>query len=76
MLGAALTGGDESFFVLDASAGYRLPNRLGIASVEASNLLDEEFRYQDDSFREFQDRPSIGPYLPDLQVIGRITLNF
>ena len=71
-----LTGGDDSFFVVDASAGYRLPNRLGIASVQVSNLLDEDFQFQDDSYREFQDRPSIGPYIPDLQVVGRISLNF
>ena len=45
--------------------GYRFPKRLGIASLGVSNLLDEHFQYQDDSFREFGDRPSIGPYLPD-----------
>lgn len=68
--------GSDSFFLLDAAIGWRFPNRRGIASLEATNLLDEEFEYQDDSFREFRDEPSIGPYLPDRQIMGRITLNF
>jgi hypothetical protein len=68
--------GRDDFFLLDAAVGYRLPNRLGIVSLQVSNLLDEEFSYQDDSFREFQDRPSIGPYIPDRQILGRITLNW
>jgi hypothetical protein len=40
------------------------------------NLLDENFRYQDDGFREFGDDPSTGPYFPDLSVLGRLTINF
>jgi hypothetical protein len=40
------------------------------------NLNDEEFDYQDDSFREFQDQPSTGPYIPSRTVMARITLNF
>lgn len=68
--------GSDSFFLLDAAIGYRLPNRRGIASLEVNNILDEEFRYQDDSFREFRDEPSIGPYFPDRQIMGRITLSF
>jgi tetratricopeptide (TPR) repeat protein/opacity protein-like surface antigen len=75
----AFAGGDDgsdSFFMLDAAIGWRLPNRIGIASLEVTNLLDEEFDYQDDSFREFRDEPTIGPYIPDRQIMGRITLNF
>jgi hypothetical protein len=68
--------GDDQFFVVDASAGYRLPKRLGVASVEVNNLFDTGFHYQDDSFREFSDSPSIGPYIPNLQIVGRITLNW
>ena len=45
-------------------------------SLEVNNLLDEEFEYQDDSFREFKDEPSTGPYTPDLQIVGRVTLNW
>jgi predicted Zn-dependent protease len=71
-----LAEGTEDFVVLDVAAGYRFPNRRGLFSIEVSNLLDEEFRFQDDSFREFQDAPSIGPYIPSRQVLGRITLNW
>jgi tetratricopeptide (TPR) repeat protein len=68
--------GSDTFFLLDAAIGWRFPKRLGIASLGVTNLLDEDFDYQDDSFREFRDEPSIGPYLPDRQIVGRITLNF
>jgi len=71
-----LAEGHEDFFVLDAAVGYRLPKRFGLISLEVSNLLDEDFRFQDDSFREFDDAPSIGPYIPDRQVLGRVTLNW
>ena len=71
-----LSDGDDNFVVLDASVGYRFPNRLGIASLEFNNLLDNGFEYQDDSFREFDDAPSIGPYIPDRQILARITLNW
>ncbi len=70
------TEGSDDFVVVDAAIGWRFPNRIGVASLEVTNLLDEEFQYQDDSFREFRDEPSIGPYIPDRTIIGRVTLNF
>lgn len=71
-----LDEGDENFVVLDASLGYRFPKRRGLISLEVNNLLDEGFRYQDDSFREFQDAPSIGPYIPERRALARLTLNW
>jgi tetratricopeptide (TPR) repeat protein len=68
--------GSDNFVVVDAAIGWRFPNRLGIASLEVTNLFDEKFQYQDDSFREFRDEPSIGPYIPDRRIMGRVTLNF
>ena len=62
--------------LLDAAVGYRFPKRLGIVSLAVSNLLDEDFQYQDDSFREIQDAPSIGPYIPDRQILARVTLSW
>lgn len=41
-----LSGGDR-FWVMDASLAYRLPNRWGVVSVEARNLLDQRFRFQE-----------------------------
>jgi tetratricopeptide (TPR) repeat protein len=71
-----LTDGHDEFFVVDAALGWRFPERRGIASLSVNNLFDQKFRYQDDSFREFRDEPSTGPYIPALQVVGRLTLNF
>jgi outer membrane receptor protein involved in Fe transport len=39
--------GESDFGVVDAALSYRLPKRYGILSVEAKNLLDKSFRYQD-----------------------------
>jgi ferric-dicitrate binding protein FerR (iron transport regulator) len=68
--------GHDNFFVVDVGVGYRFPNRHGIASLQVQNLLDEGMEFQDDSFREFQEEPSVGPYFPDRTILGRITLNF
>ena len=37
----------DEFWVLDASFGYRLPNRRGVVSLNVDNLLDETFNFQD-----------------------------
>lgn len=73
---SSLEGGDDSFFVIDLAAGYRLPRRHGIISLEVRNLTDEEFSYQDDSFREFRDEPSIGPYFPEITGVLSATVIF
>jgi len=39
--------GSTDFFVLDAAVGYRLPRRWGLLQLEAVNLFDESFRFQD-----------------------------
>ena len=59
--------GNDRFWIFDASAGYRLPNRWGIASIEARNLFDKSFRYQD------MDR--LNPVIwPERSVLFKITL--
>jgi tetratricopeptide (TPR) repeat protein len=73
---ATYSEGDDDFTLTDISVGYRLPKRMGIASLSVQNVTDREFDYQDDSFREFQDEPSTGPYIPDRTVMGRVTINF
>jgi outer membrane receptor protein involved in Fe transport len=62
--------------VYDASIGYRFPKRRGIASLTVQNLTDRDFEYQDDSYREFQDDPSTGPYIPERVIMARFTLSF
>ena len=74
--GAVKQEGNSSFATVDTLIGYRLPNRRGVASIEVSNLFDQHFKYQDDNFREFSNEPSVGPYLPERSIIGRLTLNF
>jgi outer membrane receptor protein involved in Fe transport len=43
----AFVPGSDSFWVVNASIGYRLPGRYGILSLEVRNLFDEAFRYED-----------------------------
>ncbi len=73
---ASQTQGSDSFFLVDTSVGYRLPHRLGSLSVAVKNLFDTDFDYQDDSYREFRDEPSTGPYFPERTVLARVSLNF
>lgn len=76
----------DSFVLFDVGLGYRLPKRLGIMSLGVRNLLDEEFRFQDDSFRS----PILGTnqtailgdfrgnfgFVPDRVIFTAITLSF
>ena len=39
--------GSDNFWIVDASLSYRLPKRLGLVTLTATNLFDESFRYQD-----------------------------
>jgi tetratricopeptide (TPR) repeat protein len=68
--------GSDNFFLVDTSIGFRLPKRQGVISLEARNLFDKNFKYQDDSYREFRDEPATGPYFPDLTVLAQFSLNF
>jgi tetratricopeptide (TPR) repeat protein len=68
--------GDDSFFLVDVSVGYRFMKRRGIASLGIKNLFDTEFNYQDDSYREFSEDATTGPYFPERLIIGRVTVNF
>jgi hypothetical protein len=39
--------GEDRFWVVDTTLGFRLPNRRGSVSLGVNNLLDEEFAFQD-----------------------------
>ncbi len=73
---AVFAQGDDNFFLIDVAVGYRFPKRRGIASVGIKNLFDEEFRYQDNSFREFSEDASAGPYFPERMILGRVAFDF
>ena len=60
---------DDKFWVVDATIGYRLPNRWGLVSIEAKNLLDEEFKFQDTD-------PANPTIYPERLILGKITLAF
>jgi tetratricopeptide (TPR) repeat protein len=68
--------GQDDFFLVDTAVGYRFPKRFGIVSLSISNLFDKGFKYMDDSFREAATEPSVGPYIPERQILARLTLNW
>jgi hypothetical protein len=69
--------GEESFAVVDIGLGYRLPERRGVVGFEITNILDEKFRFQDDSFRELgRGEPRGSRYIPERTFLTRVTLNF
>ena len=61
--------GDSTFFVLDASVGYRLPKRSGIIQLEARNLFDRSFRFQDTD-------PMNPQIIPSRSIVLRWMLSF
>ena len=61
--------GEDSFWIMDAVIGYRLPKRSGIFTIEAKNLFDEHFRFQDINLGN----PLIQP---DRLILAKLTLSF
>jgi tetratricopeptide (TPR) repeat protein len=61
--------GDDDFWVVDASVGYRLPKRYGLITVEANNLFDETFRFQDTD-------PANPRIMPERLILAKFTLSF
>ena len=57
--------GDESdsFWISDASVGYRFPKRSGLFKLQIKNLFDKEFRYQSTFFGT--STPKFSPYYPE-----------
>jgi outer membrane receptor protein involved in Fe transport len=62
--------GSDSFWLLDAIVAYRFPRRMGTISLEGTNLLDEEFQFQE------TDLSLLPRYIPEAQVRLRFSLNF
>ncbi|MCI0563859.1 MAG: TonB-dependent receptor, partial [Nitrososphaera sp.] len=65
--------GDDQFWILDASMGYRLPNRWGIVSVDVRNLLDQDFQFQD---TDLAGEPRLPLFQPEQSVFVKATLSF
>jgi len=64
-----LAPGVDRFWLLDAFVGYRLPNRRGLLSLNADNLLDRHFRFQDVD-------PEDSSLIPERLISFRFTLSF
>ena len=61
--------GDDNFWIVDASLGYRLPKRYGLITLEGRNLFDQSFK--------FQDTDPISPTIqPERLVLFKFTLAF
>lgn len=64
-----VVSGADNFWIVDASVSYRLPKRLGIIMIDARNLFDKLFNYQDIDVAN----PSIQP---KRAVFAKFTLAF
>lgn len=67
--GYDLTPGKDRFATLDAKIGYQLPRRLGRISIEARNILDEDFQFQDTDLGQMD-------IYPERVVIAKIAVAF
>ena len=70
---------DDQFWVVDASIGYRLPKRWGLITIEARNLFDESFKYQDTdtvSISRGSTLPLNPLISPERLILARFTLTF
>lgn len=68
--------GSDDFTIVDVAVGYKLPKYGAKVSLGVSNLFDEEFLYQDNSYREFSSDAVTGPYFPETMVMGQVSLSF
>jgi outer membrane receptor protein involved in Fe transport len=74
---SAFPPGSSDFAVVDAVVGYRFPHRYGMISLDATNLFDTDFKFQDNSFLvPPTERAIISPFIPERRVLARFTLNF
>ncbi len=72
---AAAPTQSEDFTLVDVGLGYRLPKRWGILSLEASNVFDKQFRFQDYAFQA-GDQTTNPRFIPERTIFGRLVINF
>ncbi len=70
----SLTRDQSDFFLSNAAIGYRLPQRWGIVSLEAINLFDKKFKFQDLNFLTSEATNPL--FIPERLLFCRLTLNF
>ena len=71
---STLASGKSDFTLVDAALGYWLPSRRGQISIEARNLFDQQFNYQDVNFQTSE--PRSPRFLPERSVFVRLTVSF
>jgi tetratricopeptide (TPR) repeat protein len=59
--------GDDDWWLVDASVGYRMPKRYGLITVGVKNLFDKNFDYYDTDLKNYS-------IVPDRMVFGQVTL--
>ncbi len=59
--------GDDSWWLVDAVLGYRMPKRYGLVSVGVKNLFDTDFNYFNIDVRNYD-------IIPDRMVFGQVTI--
>lgn len=73
---ASSSQGQDHNFLVDATVGYRLPQRRGIISLEVRNVFDSKIKFQDDSFRESRELMATSRFSPERTFVGYLTLSF
>ncbi len=65
----------DTFLLLDAAVGFRLPKRYGVVKFQVRNLFDTHFNYQNEYWRtnNYETAPA---FSPTRTFLGQITLAF
>ncbi|NOY63520.1 MAG: TonB-dependent receptor [Gammaproteobacteria bacterium] len=71
--GTSFSSRTEAFFVVDLAIGYRLPNRWGSITLEARNLFDKTFIFQDQNF--MRSEPVSYEFIPERTIMTQLSLN-
>lgn len=68
-------GNTQNFWIVDTTIGYRIPNRWGIVSIGAKNLLNRKFaHFEDVNFQT--DAALIPQFQPERTIFGQFTIAF
>ena len=67
--GSGVTSGNDQFWIVDAFIRYWLPKRWGFITLEACNVFDEDFQFQDTD-------PAHPLIYPERLILTRLTLAF
>jgi len=66
----------DDFLVVDASIGYRFPNRRAMIALEFNNIFDEHFLYRDQEYLGSLLSVKNQPFIPDRSFLLRLTTSF